>query len=77
MAANIGTRPFVTSRKKQKIAHFLPSARERFVAPMFPEPILRKSLPCALAMSSPKGTEPSKYAPMIRIMNTIVLPAKR
>lgn len=39
-----GTAPFRTSRRKHKYAHFLPSALERFVAPILPEPTLKRSM---------------------------------
>lgn len=59
-AARVGSRPFAVSRTKQRYAHFLPRARARLVAPMLPEPILRRSVPCAFAMIKPKGTEPRR-----------------
>ena len=45
IAASIGSRPFRQSRAKQTKPAFVPSARARFVAPILPEPIERRSFP--------------------------------
>ncbi|GAH13437.1 unnamed protein product, partial [marine sediment metagenome] len=38
-----------------------------------PDPIERKSLPWALAITKAKGIEPNKYEPTIKIINVIKL----
>ncbi len=75
VAAKTGARPFTTSKQKQRYAHFLPRARDRLVEPILPEPMVRKSLPCALAIIRPKGIEPSKYVPIIKIVKLILVSA--
>ena len=55
-------RPFRKSRKKQVIPYFLPTIRRTLVAPMLPEPCSRMLMPRDLAMSKPKGIEPSRKA---------------
>lgn len=54
--------PLRKSRMKQVMPYFLPTMRSTLVAPMFPEPCSRMLMPRDLAMSSPKGIEPSRNA---------------
>lgn len=57
-----GMRPLRKSRTKQVIPYFFPTVRSTFVAPIFPEPCSRILMPFDLAMSRPKGIEPSRKA---------------
>lgn len=66
MVNKTGKKPFKPSKKKTKIAHFMPKALKTLVAPMFPEPTFLKSIPLILATTKPKGTEPKKYVAIAR-----------
>lgn len=57
-------RPLKKSRMKHVMPYFFPTMRRTFVAPMFPEPCSRMLMPWDLAMSKPKGMEPSRNAKM-------------
>ena len=54
--------PLRKSSKKHEMPNFLPTIRRTLVAPIFPEPCSRMLIPLDLAMSRPKGMEPSRNA---------------
>lgn len=54
--------PLRKSRVKQAMPNFLPTIRRTLVAPILPEPCSRILIPRDLAMSRPKGIEPSRNA---------------
>src|SRR5437660_8998826 len=64
-----GTKPFRASRASVAAAALFPAARATLVAPMFPEPTVRTSLPeVARAMSRPNGIDPHRYAKRSQII---------
>ena len=52
--------PFAASSAKTNAPGRLPSTRSTFVAPMFPLPAWRMSMPCASPTSHPNGIDPSR-----------------
>lgn len=58
----VGTKPLITSNRKQGMPQLLPSTRQTLVAPIFPEPCRRMSMPLHLPKIQPKGIEPHKNA---------------
>jgi hypothetical protein len=55
-----GTKPFSASRRKAPTPQALPTQRNTLVAPMLPDPVLRRSTPLHLAISRPLGMEPAR-----------------
>ena len=57
-----GKAPFATSNANTTSPIFAPSTRMTFVAPRFPEPCLRRSMPRAFPAMYADGIEPATYA---------------
>ena len=55
------TQPFNASTRRTRIPAGFPRTRSAFVAPMFPLPTLRISMPFTRATRKPVGIEPNKY----------------
>lgn len=54
-----GTNPLQKSNKNTNIPHFFPKTLKALVAPIFPEPVLRKSFCCTnLPITKPVGIDP-------------------
>ena len=72
-AMAVGISPLSRSRIRQVMPYFFPTTRRTLVAPMLPEPCSRMLIPFALAMSRPKGVEPTKKAMRGGIQSGIVV----
>ena len=60
-AIRTAANPFKASRAKTRYPHRLPRTRSTLVAPIFPLPCFRMSIPRVRLMSNPFGQDPSRY----------------
>lgn len=58
--ASTGSSPFRKSKTNTTIPYGFPTTRKTLVAPIFPEPCFRISIPFSLATSKPKGIDPAR-----------------